>query len=69
MEKIKFRKSPLSVKIIYIAFFAMFVVFAFMYVYPIFWAIINSLKSMDRGEHRGSRHRFLCPSQSCVGTK
>lgn len=47
MEKIKFRKSPLSVKIIYIAFFAMFVVFAFMYVYPIFWAIINSLKSME----------------------
>lgn len=47
MEKIKFKNSPLSVKIIYIFFFAFFTVFAVIYIYPIFWAILNSLKTMD----------------------
>ena len=47
MEKIKFKNSPLSVKLIYIFFFAFFTVFAFVYLYPIFWAILNSLKTMD----------------------
>lgn len=47
MEKIKFKNSPLSVKIIYVFFFALFVLFALMYIYPIFWAVLNSLKTME----------------------
>lgn len=46
MTKLQFRKQPLSVKIIYIVFFVMFTVFAFLYLYPLAWAFINSLKSM-----------------------
>lgn len=45
MEKLKFKKSPVSVKIIYIAFFAFFLFFAFVYIYPIFWTFLNSLKT------------------------
>ena len=45
MKELKFRKSPLSLKIIYACFFAMFVIFALAYIYPIFWAVINALKS------------------------
>lgn len=46
MDKLKFKHSPVSVKIIYIAFVAMFTFFAFLYLYPIVWAFLNSLKSM-----------------------
>ncbi|MBQ2740657.1 MAG: carbohydrate ABC transporter permease [Clostridia bacterium] len=45
MKELKFRKSPLGIKIVYACFFAMFVIFAFAYIYPMFWAIINSLKT------------------------
>lgn len=47
MDKIKFKNSPASVKVIYISFFAIFVLFAFMYIYPMIWAILNSLKTME----------------------
>ena len=46
MTKLKFKNVPLSVKIIYISFFAMFTLFAVLYFYPLIWAFINSLKSM-----------------------
>ncbi len=45
MKELKFRKSPLSLKIIYVCFFVLFLIFAVVYVYPIFWAVINALKS------------------------
>lgn len=45
MKQLKFKKSPLSVKIIYICFFVIFLLFALMYIYPMFWAIVNSLKT------------------------
>ena len=45
MEKLKFKNSPTVVKIIYICFFVFFLLFAFLYIYPIFWAFINSLKT------------------------
>ena len=48
MTKLKFKHAPLSAKIIYVAFFTMFVFFAFLYLYPLFWAFINSLKSMEQ---------------------
>ncbi len=47
MTKLKFKNSPLSVKIIYIFFFLMFTFFCFLYLYPLFWAFINSLKPMS----------------------
>ena len=47
MNKIKFKHSPLSVKIIYIFFFIFFSIFAVLYLYPIIWAILNSFKSME----------------------
>lgn len=47
MTKLKFKNSPLSVKIIYIFFFLMFAFFCVLYLYPLFWALINSFKSMD----------------------
>ena len=46
MTKLKFKKQPVSVKIIYVVFFVMFFVFAAIYIYPLLWAFINSLKSM-----------------------
>ncbi len=45
MDKLKFKNTPLSAKIIYVAFFIFFFVFALVYIYPIFWAILNSLKT------------------------
>ena len=47
MEKLKFKHAPARDKAIYIAFFIVFVIFAVIYIYPLFWAIINSLKSME----------------------
>ena len=47
MTKLKFKNSPVSVKVIYICFFVMFTVFAVAYLYPLVWAIFNSLKSME----------------------
>ncbi|MBQ7831735.1 MAG: carbohydrate ABC transporter permease [Clostridia bacterium] len=46
MTPLKFRKQPISVKIIYVAFFVAFLIFAAVYIYPLLWAFINSLKSM-----------------------
>ena len=46
MTKLRFKKQPISVKIIYVAFFVMFLLFAFVYIYPLCWAFLNSLKSM-----------------------
>lgn len=46
MNKLKFKNSPLSVKIIYICFFVMFTIFSVAYLYPIIWALLNSFKSM-----------------------
>ena len=47
MTKLKFKNSPLSVKIIYITFFALFVFFAFLYLYPLAWAALNSFKTLE----------------------
>ena len=47
MEKINFRKSSVKTKIIYIFFFIIFVSFAVVCLYPMYWAIINSLKTME----------------------
>ena len=46
MEKLKFKKSPISVKIIYLFFLILFITFAAMCIYPILWAVLNSLKTM-----------------------
>ncbi|MBQ8230126.1 MAG: carbohydrate ABC transporter permease [Clostridia bacterium] len=46
MNKLKFKRTPLGSKIIYICFFVMFVFFAFLYLYPLVWAFLNSFKSM-----------------------
>ena len=46
MTKLKFKKQPISVKVIYVVFFVMFLLFAAVYIYPLFWAFLNSLKSM-----------------------
>lgn len=46
MTTLKFRKQPISVKVIYVVFFVMFLIFAAIYIYPLLWAFINSLKSM-----------------------
>ncbi|MBO5480384.1 MAG: carbohydrate ABC transporter permease [Clostridia bacterium] len=46
MTKLKFRKQPISVKVIYVVFFVMFLIFVAIYIYPLLWAFINSLKSM-----------------------
>lgn len=46
MTKLKFKKQPISVKVIYVVFFLMFLLFAAVYIYPLFWAFLNSLKSM-----------------------
>ena len=46
MTKLKFKKQPVSVKIIYVVFFVMFLLFAAIYIYPLLWAFLNSLKSM-----------------------
>ena len=46
MKQLKFRKSPIGLKVTYVFFFTLFVVFAFICIYPIVWAIMNSLKTM-----------------------
>ena len=46
MTKLKFKNAPVSVKIIYVCFFIAFVLFAVMYLYPLVWAMLNSLKTM-----------------------
>ena len=47
MDKLKFKHVPLRDKIIYIAFFTIFVIFALIYIYPLIWAFFNSLKSTE----------------------
>lgn len=46
MTKLKFKSSPVSVKIIYVCFFVIFTFFAVLYLYPLLWAILNSFKTM-----------------------
>lgn len=46
MTKLKFKSSPVSVKIIYVCFFVIFMFFAVLYLYPLLWAILNSFKTM-----------------------
>ncbi len=46
MNKLKFKHAPRGTKIIYICFFVMFAFFAFLYIYPLIWAFLNSFKSM-----------------------
>ena len=46
MTKLKFKNAPVGEKIIYIFFFVMFAVFAVAYLYPLIWAMLNSLKTM-----------------------
>ena len=46
MTKLKFKNAPVAEKVIYVVFFALFTLCAFLYLYPLVWAIINSLKSM-----------------------
>ena len=46
MTKLKFKSSPVSVKIIYVCFFVIFTFFAALYLYPLLWAILNSFKTM-----------------------
>lgn len=47
MNSLRFRKTSIGDKAIYISFFVIFVIFAVIYIYPLFWAIFNSLKSME----------------------
>lgn len=46
MTQLKFKGSPISVKIIYVCFFVFFTFFAVLYLYPFLWAILNSFKTM-----------------------
>ena len=46
MTKLKFKNVPVSIKIIYIFFFALFAFFSVLYIYPLIWALLNSFKSM-----------------------
>ncbi len=45
MDKIKFKNQPITVKITYIAFLAMYIAFALVYIFPIFWTVMNSMKT------------------------
>ncbi len=47
MDKIKFKKQPITVKITYVLFFTMYVLFAFLYIFPLFWTLMNSLKTAE----------------------
>ncbi len=47
MTSLKFKNVPVAEKVIYIFFLVFFTVFAFLYIYPLFWATLNSLKTMD----------------------
>lgn len=46
MEKLYFKKSSIKTKILYVFFFVVFAIFALICLYPMFWAIVNSLKPM-----------------------
>ena len=46
MTKLKFKHVPLFEKVIYVFFVIFFSVFALLYIYPLCWAFINSLKTM-----------------------
>lgn len=46
MTKLKFKNTPVNVKIIYVCFFVTFTFFAFLYLYPLVWAGLNSFKTM-----------------------
>ena len=48
MDRIKFKKQPVSVKITYILFEILFITFALIYIFPIFWTIMNSLKTAEQ---------------------
>lgn len=45
MQKLSLKKSTVQVKIIIVVFFLIFSALAFVHIYPLLWAIINSLKS------------------------
>ena len=47
MTKLKFKHVPFIEKVIYVLFFIMFAFFAVLYIYPLLWAILNSLKTME----------------------
>ena len=46
MTKLKFKHVPFIEKVIYVFFVIFFSIFALLYIYPLFWAILNSLKTM-----------------------
>lgn len=46
MTKLKFKHVPLFEKVLYVFFVVFFSVFALLYIYPLCWALINSLKTM-----------------------
>ena len=46
MTKLKFKHVPLFEKVLYVFFVIFFSVFALLYIYPLCWAFINSLKTM-----------------------
>ena len=46
MNNLKFRKTSVVDKAIYITFFVIFVIFALICIYPLFWAIFKALKTM-----------------------
>ena len=46
MTKLKFKHVPVFEKVLYVFFVVFFSIFAVLYIYPLCWAIINSLKTM-----------------------
>ena len=46
MTKLKFKHVPFHEKVIYVFFVIFFSVFAVLYIYPLLWAMLNSLKTM-----------------------
>ena len=48
MDAIKFKKQPASVKVTYIVFEILFIVFALIYIFPIIWTVMNSLKTAEQ---------------------
>ncbi len=47
MTKLKFKNVPVIEKVLYVFFFVLFALFAVLYIYPLLWAMLNSLKTMD----------------------
>ena len=47
MKNIASKHSSLSEKITAIVFFSLFIIIAFLNIYPLFWAINNSLKTFE----------------------